>query len=126
MPNRVVHFEIPADDVSRAQDFYRQTFGWDINEMQGAGYTLLGTAPSDEGGTPAEPGAINGGMLKRQGPITNPVITVEVPDIDEALETIERCGGQVALGKFSVGDIGFSAYFIDSEGNTLGLWQPRA
>ena len=30
MPNPVVHFEIPADDVARAKAFYAKTFGWTI------------------------------------------------------------------------------------------------
>ncbi|MDQ1668085.1 MAG: uncharacterized protein QOE40_146, partial [Actinomycetota bacterium] len=31
MGGRVVHFEIPADDLARAQEFYRSAFGWEIN-----------------------------------------------------------------------------------------------
>ena len=65
-------------------------------------------------------------MLKRQGPITSPVITIEVAEIDDALKTIEQLGGKVQLGKTPVGDMGFSAYFTDTEGNTLGLWQSAA
>lgn len=57
MTGRVVHFELPADDVQRAQAFYRDAFGWAVNAMPGMGYTLLGTAPTDENGMPTEPGA---------------------------------------------------------------------
>ncbi len=123
MSGRVVHFELPADDVDRAQTFYREAFGWAVNSAPGMGYTLLGTTPSDSNGVPTEPGGINGGMLLRQSPISHPVITVQVDDIDQALQRIEELGGKAVRGKESVGPIGFAAYFADSEGNVVGLWQ---
>lgn len=123
MADKVVHFEIPADSVERAQEFYRRAFGWNINSVPGMGYSMLGTTPSDENGVPMEPGAINGGMLSRQEPVRNPVITIQVASIDESLEKIRKLGGTVIREKRPVGQIGFAAYFKDSEGNVLGLWQ---
>ena len=32
--DRVVHFEIPADDVSRATEFYGSVFGWELQEYE--------------------------------------------------------------------------------------------
>ncbi|MGI8626500.1 MAG: VOC family protein [Geodermatophilaceae bacterium] len=119
----VVHFEIPADDVSRAQDFYRQAFGWDVSEMPDMGYTILSTTKTDEQGMPTEPGAINGGMAKRGQPLTGPVITISVEDIDHALEQVEALGGSTVQGRQDVGGMGFTAYFKDTEGNTMGMWQ---
>ncbi len=121
--DKVVHFELPADDVERAQNFYREAFGWGMNSMPGMGYTMVSTTPTGDDGRPAEPGGINGGMLARQNPVTAPTITIGVDDIDASLATVERLGGKVALGKQPVGDMGFSAYFVDSEGNVVGLWQ---
>jgi uncharacterized protein len=123
MSGRVVHFEIPADDLERAEAFYREAFGWRVNVMPGLGYALIGTTPTDEQGAPTDPGAINGGMLKRQDPVRAPVVVIEVADIDAVLPAIERLGGVVARPKFAVGDMGFAAYFTDPEGNVLGLWQ---
>ncbi len=123
MSGPVVHFEIPADDVGRAQQFYREAFGWQINSMPDMGYSLLQTTPSSEEGRPTEVGAINGGMLERQSPVTSPVIVLAVEDIDKTLETIGSLGGTTLQGKQAVGDMGFAAYFADSEGNVMGLWQ---
>jgi predicted enzyme related to lactoylglutathione lyase len=50
----------------RATEFYRSAFGWDINPMPEMDYTILGTTPTNEQGMPAEPGAINGSMFKRE------------------------------------------------------------
>ncbi len=122
MADKVVHFEIPADNVERAQTFYSKAFGWQVNSIPDMGYTMLGTAPSDKNGMPTEPGAINGGMLKRQDPVKSPVITINVADIDASLKRIERLGGAVVRKKMAVGDMGFAAYFRDTEGNVVGLW----
>jgi predicted enzyme related to lactoylglutathione lyase len=123
MSGRVVHFEIPADDVSRAQEFYRSAFGWDLSPIPEANYTMLNTTATNEQGMPTDPGAINGGMFERAAPVTSPVITIDVDDIDKALEKIGSLGGSTVQPKQSVMGMGFSAYFNDSEGNLMGLWQ---
>jgi hypothetical protein len=123
MSDRVVHFEIPADDLDRAQDFYRAAFGWNLTPMPDMNYTMVSTTPTDEQGMPSEPGAINGGMMRRQDPLTTPVITVNVDDIDKTLDLIASLGGSTVLAKQPVMDMGFAAYFKDSEGNLMGLWQ---
>ena len=123
MAGRVVHFEIPADDVSRAQGFYRDVFGWSINAMPDMGYTLLGTTPTDESGMPAEAGSINGGMFERIDEVSTPVIVIDVDDIDATLTTIESLGGATVRPREAVGTMGFAAYFTDSEGNLMGLCQ---
>jgi uncharacterized protein len=125
MSGKVVHFEIPADDMERAQRFYSEVFGWQLQSMPEMSYTLVTTTPTDENG-PTEPGAINGGMLARQAPFTGPVIVIDVEDIDDALARVEKLGGTTAAGRQAVGDMGFSGYFHDSEGNLIGLWQTAA
>ncbi len=122
----VVHFEIPADDMERAQKFYTESFGWNVNYMPEMNYAIVSTTESDEQtGAPKKPGAINGGMLKRQEPIKNPVITINVESIDEAHKKIEAAGGKVIREKMPVGDMGFASYFTDTEGNVLGLWENK-
>ena len=123
MSGRVVHFEIPADDPARAQDFYRSAFGWKIDSMPDMGYAMLNTTATDEQGAPSDPGAINGGMFQREAPLTTPIVTIDVDDIDKTLETISSLGGSTVRPKMAVMDMGFAAYFTDSEGNLMGLWQ---
>ena len=123
MSGQVVHFEIPAADVSRAQEFYRSAFGWDVDPMPEMQYTIVKTTPTSDQGMPSEPGAINGGMFERQEDLTSPVVTISVDDIDKSLETVGSLGGSTLRAKMAVGDMGFAAYFKDSEGNVMGLWQ---
>jgi predicted enzyme related to lactoylglutathione lyase len=122
MSGRVVHFEIPFDDQERASAFYSEAFGWSLTALPEMRYVLASTGPSDDG-PPSEPGFINGGMLERGLPVGGPVVTVDVEDIDTALARIEDLGGGTVVAKQAVGDMGFSAYFKDSEGNVIGLWQ---
>jgi predicted enzyme related to lactoylglutathione lyase len=86
-------------------------------------YHMVGTTPSNQQGMPTEPGAINGGMTKRQDPVKTPVITIDVNDIDSTLKSIEKLGGKAVQKKQPVADMGFTAYFKDTEGNVVGLWQ---
>lgn len=123
MTGKVVHFELPADDIERARTFYTDAFGWQLDDMPEFDYISARTAPTDERGMPAEPGAINGGMTPRKPPVTGPVITVEVDEIDTALAKVVACGGRVLEERQAVGTMGFTAYIADSEGNTVGLWQ---
>jgi uncharacterized protein len=124
MANSVVHFEIPADDVERARTFYQGAFGWTVEPYPGMDYHGVTTAEVDEQDRlPLERGMINGGMMRRGAEITAPVLTIGVDDIDAALEAVERHGGKTLVGRQAVADMGFTAYFTDSEGNVVGLWQ---
>jgi predicted enzyme related to lactoylglutathione lyase len=46
-----------------------------------------------------------------------------VKDIDAALANVKKLGGKVTEKKTPVGDMGFSAYFEDTEGNVIGPFQ---
>ena len=123
MSGRVVHFEIPFDDGDRARSFYKEAFGWQVQEMPEMSYTLVTTGPSGAQG-PAEPGFVNGGMLARtDSAAAGPVVVVDVESIDVALERIEELGGSTVVGKTPVGPMGWTAYFRDPEGNVIGLWE---
>jgi uncharacterized protein len=123
MSGRVVHFEVPFDDADRAREFYREVFGWQIQPMPEMDYTIVSTGPVSDEGMPSEPGYIGGGMMQRQAPYNSPVITLDVDDIDATIVAIEKQGGAAVGEKMAVGDMGFAAYFTDSEGNVMGLWQ---
>ena len=125
MSGRVVHFEIPYDDQERAQTFYAQAFGWDLNPLPQMSYTLVETGPTGDQG-PTEPGYIGGGMMSRSdSPSPGPILVIDVGDIDASLATIQELGGETVLGRTSVGDMGWSASFRDPEGNLMGLWETR-
>jgi hypothetical protein len=124
--DKVVHFEIPVDDEARAKEFYGSIFEWDLNDAEmggGVTYTTVGTVETDERMQPKEPGAINGGLMKRSSDAPAPVITIQVDSIDESLKKIEAGGGSTVQPRTEIPDMGAFAYFKDSEGNTMGLWE---
>lgn len=123
---KVVHFEVPFDDAERALAFYRDVFGWQITSMPEMQYNLVSTGPTGEDGGPTEPGYIGGGMMSRaDSPSPGPILVLDVEDIDQSLATIEGLGGEVVVGRTPVGEMGWSAYFRDSEGNLMGLWESQ-
>lgn len=123
MGGRVVHFEIPFDDGDRARAFYQNAFGWSLMPIPEMGYTMVSTGPTTEQGQPSEPGYIGGGMMQRPAGSHGPVLTVDVDDIDVALAKVEELGGATVRPRQEVGEMGFTAYFSDPEGNLMGLWQ---
>ncbi len=115
------YFEIQADDVERAKKFYAQVFGWTYEKMEGvsAEYWLI------------EPGELAGGILQRpanrpeMGHGTNAfVCSFMVDDFDQTAEIIQKLGGIVALSKLAVPGVCWQGYFLDTEGNTFGIFQP--
>lgn len=123
--NRVVHFEIQSDDLDKAEKFYRDVFGWEMQNMgaEMGNYRVITT------GTEA-PG-INGGLTPRAGEVAGDgyaanayVCIIGVDDIDMYIGKIKSAGGRVALEKMDVPNVGLLAYFKDPDGNTFGILQP--
>lgn len=124
--DKVVHFEIPVEDEERAKEFYKKAFDWKINSMPEMSYHIVHTSEIDElNNIPKEIGAINGGMMKRNELIQSPVITINVESIKDALERIGELGGEIMGEIMEIGEMGFAAYFKDTEGNILGLWENK-
>jgi predicted enzyme related to lactoylglutathione lyase len=86
-------------------------------------YTTATTVAIDDQMRPKEPGAINGGIMKRSSGMPSPVITIGVDSIDDALKKVEAGGGGTITPRTPIPDMGAFAYFKDSEGNTMGLWE---
>ena len=117
------HIGITVSDFKRFVQFYSDVFGWNIQPMPEFEYNFVQTGPTDDNGMPAEPAYIGGGMLQRQKEIDRPVITIEVDDMTKALAKLAANGGAAVGDPQPVGEMGIAAYFKDSEGNLMGLWQ---
>jgi len=121
--DKVVHFEIPVDDLDRAKAFYRGVFGWQLDDFPGMNYTGITTCPTGEDRLPTERGVINGGMTARTDRVTGPVVVVNVASVDDALAQVAAAGGSAVSEKTEIPQMGWYAYAADSEGNVIGLWQ---
>lgn len=115
-----IYFEIQADDLVRASNFYKEIFGWKFHENPNAPVEYMRI----------ETGGTAGGMLKRPS-LTPPsecgtnafVCSIEVKDFDEMEEKIKEQGGKIALPKFAIPKTCWQGYFMDTEGNTFGIFE---
>jgi uncharacterized protein len=120
--NGHVYFEIQADDMKRASEFYTELFGWKFRKAGEA--TPVEYWRIETGGTA-------GGMLKRPSDTPPPecgtnafVCSFEVKEFDRVSEKITRLGGNIAMPKFAIPCVCWQGYFVDTEGNTFGIFQP--
>ena len=127
MKNRVAHFEIHADEPERAVKFYSEVFEWKITKWEGGQmeYWMVETGGREEAG------GINGGIVRRpclapapsQG-LNGFCCTIVVDDFDGLMAKAIENGAKVAMPKFALTGMAWQGYFIDTEGNTVGLHQP--
>jgi predicted enzyme related to lactoylglutathione lyase len=122
--NRVVHFEIQAENIDRAIAFYTNVFGWQFPKWMDNYWGVM-TAEKDS----KEPG-INGGLLQRPCPapavgqgVNAFVCTVQVDSFDETAKKIQIAGGTVAMPKMAIVGMAWQGYFLDTEGNIFGVHQ---
>lgn len=119
----IVHFEIPVNDMSRAKEFYTKTFGWQTNDMPEMNYVMVHTTQVNEQQMPMTPGAINGGMMKKDEGTPYPILVIKVENLDNSLIKIQEAGCKIVLPKMQVGNMGWYARFVDTENNIIGVWQ---
>jgi len=112
---RVVHFEFTADDPERANNFYSQVFGWQIEKWNGpVDYWLIMTGPRDKPG-------IDGAMSRRSDFLPPTTVIVDVESVDEYVDKIIAAGGIVVAPKMAIPGVGYLAYCQDTEGNVFGI-----
>ena len=114
---KIVHFEIPADDIDRAKTFYNQLFGWKIESCQGSDYWMIQTEET------ADENVLRGGMMMRQQPRQQIINYVDIPSVAEYVEKVAALGGTVLVPKSAVPGMGYFAVCNDTENNTFGLWE---
>lgn len=122
----VVHFELPYKDANRVSDFYSTVFGWDMNmlgpEMEN--YILAGTTET-ENMVPTKPGAINGGLFPSSDENNKyPLITIQVEDINKAMEMVKQSGGKIIGETHDIAGVGIYVAILDSEDNRCSILQP--
>jgi len=122
--SKVVHFEIPAADLKRAEKFYGETFGWKIMKfpMGDGEYHMAQTVETGDNQLPKEPGAINGGLVARSEIQKAPVIVIGVDSVEKYLKKVEQAGGKTVMPAKKT-PAGIYGLFADTEGNVTGLWQ---
>ena len=117
----VSHFDVQADDLSRARRFYETVFEWNFNPWGPPDFFLIATGKKDDPG-------IHGALTKRRThvegkPMFGYECTISVANVDETAAAIEANGGQVTLPKTCINGVGWIIQFLDTEGNVVCAMQ---
>jgi len=119
--NSLNWFEIPVVDMGRAQKFYETVFEINMFPLPITGFEMV-AFPSEPGN-----GKVSGALMKHE--MYQPAATSGVviylnadPDIQRVIDRIEPSGGQILIPKTQITEeIGYMAFFIDTEGNRVAL-----
>lgn len=123
MANAINWFEIPAEDFDRAIDFYSKVLDGElaVQEMMG---TKMGFLPME--GEGAVGGAICAGEMYKPSADGAVVYLNGGDDLNTPLSRVEEAGGKVLMPKTKISDeIGYMAFFFDTEGNKLAFHSPH-
>jgi|SRR5579864_1874816 len=113
---KVCYIEIPATDIARSAEFYKQVFGWQIRK-RGDGSTAF-----DDG-----VGEVSGTWVLGRPAASTPGLLVYIM-VDSAAATVDRIvahGGEV-VQPIGVDAPEITARFRDPGGNVIGVYQQPA
>ena len=118
MANAINWFEIPATNFSRAKKFYSSIFDAElaVQEMMGTQMAFLHATDGGVGGA-----ICAGENYKPSADGTIPYLNGG-DDLSTVLSRVAAAGGQVVVPKTQISEeIGYFAFFMDTEGNKVAL-----
>lgn len=117
MSNAINWFELPAVNFERAVSFYSQVLGSPLQKVEGEGI-VMGFFPTKDGGVGGCVAHGNGNKPNQEGAL---VYLNGGDDLATPLSKVEAAGGKVLMPKTAIGENGFMAIFLDSEGNRVAF-----
>jgi len=110
---KVCYLEIPAVDVERSADFYRDVFGWAIRR-RGDG------APAFDDAT----GEVSGSWVTGRQPMSEVglLVYVMVDSVADTVDKVTAAGGEI-IQPIGADAPEITARFRDPSGNVIGLYQ---
>ncbi len=113
---RPVHFECQSPDPASSREFFSRVLGWQFQQWNDFPYWLATTGPDDQPG-------IHGALMPSPDREPRTVITVDVPDVADALERVSEAGGEMVLPIQDIPEVGKVAYAREPQGIVFGLFQ---
>ncbi|MFI5170822.1 MAG: VOC family protein [Chitinophagales bacterium] len=118
--NSINWFEISVSDITRATNFYENIFGIKMETMEIMGMKMA-MFPAEPGSGKANGALVQSDMHKPSEDGVKVYLNGD-PDMSPILDKINGAGGNVTMPKTDIGQgFGFMAFFIDTEGNSIGL-----
>ena len=121
--NPVGWFEIYVQDMSRAKKFYESVFRVELEKLESGLDLEMWSFPSS-----IENFGASGSLVKMKGVPSggnSTLVYFSCADCAVELSRVEASGGGVDKKKFPIGQYGFIALCIDTEGNMFGLHSLR-
>lgn len=119
MANVINWFEIPAKNFDRACNFYSKVLGGDLHKLDGPNGMKMGFLPG------FAQGEVGGAVVQGEGYEPSGKGSVVYlnggEDLAQPLKRAEKEGAKIVMPKTSIGENGFMAHFIDTEGNRVAL-----
>ncbi|PID26404.1 MAG: hypothetical protein CR982_10475 [Candidatus Cloacimonadota bacterium] len=119
MKNPIVWLEIAATDLERAKVFYGKVFGLEFKLIDMPDQKMYAFGSED----PNTCGS-SGCLMKSEysKPSTEgTIVYFSCEDLSVELARVEEAGGKIIIPKTDIGEFGFFAHIIDTEGNKIGL-----
>jgi predicted enzyme related to lactoylglutathione lyase len=114
--NKLVHFELTADDVTGTAKFYETVFGWTSSPTPFAqGYQLLDLGQ----GSP-----VSGAVMDKKYAAQPAILWFDVASIEDTVEVIVKAGGRQVNEKQTLPGQAHVIYVADPNGTLFGLRQP--
>ena len=113
MTNRVVWFDVPVADLSRAIEFYSKVLDVSIEEahdvaiLEHSGNDVAGCLVKSEDEKPSDSGLLLYFNVSGR--------------LDAAMKATEQYGGKILKAKEQIGVHGYRTIVLDSEGNRIVL-----
>ncbi|MFO1020052.1 MAG: VOC family protein [Planctomycetales bacterium] len=113
----MTHFEIYGEQPAVLAHFYRETLGWEVEQMPGLNYYRVQTGA-------AEGPALHGGLTSRAIPGLNGwLLFVNVSSLDDTVAKIQSLGGAVVRPRTAVPRTAWVSIVADPDGNMFGIWE---
>lgn len=116
--NPVNWFDINVSNLERAKEFYETVFDLKLIDFP-VEWGRQSAFPSDQKGL-----NISGALVEKKDMVANgnnTLIYFESEDCVTEEARVEAAGGKIIRPKMSIGEFGFVAVLMDTEGNTIGL-----
>lgn len=122
MKNAISWFEIPTQDIGRAQKFYEAIFGITMMPMDMPNIKMR-MFPLDDMMTDVGGAIVDSGGFHKPSATDGPLIYLQAnPDVQVILDRVVAAGGSIMVPKTEISpEYGFMAVIIDTEGNRIGL-----
>lgn len=113
---KICYLEMPATDIARSSDFYKQVFGWNIRK-RGDGSTAFDDTV----------GEVSGAWVLGRPPGAQPGLLFYVM-VDSVAATVDAvvANGDEIVQSLGVDAPEITARFRDPAGNVIGLYQQPA